>query len=234
MKTLKVLIIQNDPMETLGAYEQYLIDHQVNHHVFNAYEATKITQFPVIEDYDVFIVGPTPISATCVNQYSFLRSERQYLANLIEHEAPCLGICCGAQLLMKLVGADVMPATEKEIGSYIVHLTKDGLSDSLFAGFPSSFPVFQWHNDQFTVPPKGKHLVTGDPCHIQAASWKQIHGILFHLELNHKDVKHWVDIYSDELKAIGKTRTQILKECRENEKEMTRLAHQLMTNLLHL
>jgi hypothetical protein len=47
-------------------------------------------------------------------------------------------------------------------------------------------------------------------------------------------VKHWVDVYSGELKAIGKTRAQILSECRENEKEMTRLAHQLMANLLHL
>jgi GMP synthase-like glutamine amidotransferase len=229
-----VLIIQNDPMETLGAYEQYFIDHQVNHHVFYVYEATTITQFPVVEDFDVFIVGSTPISANHVKQHPFLRCEWQYLASLIEHEAPCLGICCGAQLLMKLVGADVVPAPEKEIGSYIVHLTKDGLSDSLFAGFPLSFPVFQWHNAQFTVPPKGKHLITGNPCLIQAASWKQIQGILFHLEVNHKDVQHWINIYSGDLEAVGKTRSQILSECRKNEKEMTRLAHQLMANLLQL
>jgi hypothetical protein len=74
MSTPKVLIIQNDPIETLGAYEQYLKDHQVNYHVFYAYEVTKMTQFPVVEDFDVFIVGPTPISANHVKQHPFLRS----------------------------------------------------------------------------------------------------------------------------------------------------------------
>lgn len=232
MRTLKVLIIQNDPLETLGAYERYLKDHQVNHQVFHAYEVTTITQFPVIEDFDIFVVGPSPISANRVKRHSFLQSEWLYLARLVKREVPCLGVCFGAQLLMKRVGSTVTPAPIKEIGSYTVHLTQDGFSDALFAGFPSSFPVFQWHSDQFTVPPGGKHTILGDPCLIQAASWKRIHGILFHLELNYEEVKRWTNIYADELQAVGRTRTQILMEYRENEKMMTRLAYQLMKNLL--
>jgi GMP synthase-like glutamine amidotransferase len=232
MRTPKVLIIQNDPMETLGAYDQYLKDYHISHQVFHAYKATHITQFPKIEDFDIFIVGPTPISANHVNRHPFLRSEWQYLAHLVKHQIPCLGVCCGAQLLMKLVGAEVTSAPVKEIGNYIVHLTQDGISDPLFKEFPPSFPVFQWHSDQFTVPPRGKHLISGDPCLIQAVSWKQIHGILFHLELNLNDVTRWTELYADELKAVGKPRTQILSECRETEEEMISLARQLMGNLL--
>jgi GMP synthase (glutamine-hydrolysing) len=232
MRTPKVLIIQNDPVETLGAYDQYLKDNHIPHQVFQAYKATSMTQFPEIKDFNIFIIGPTPISANHISRHLFLQSEWQYLEHLVKRRVPCLGVCCGAQLLMKLVGAKVTSAPVKEIGSYIAHLTPDGLSDSLFKGFPPSFPVFQWHSDQFTIPPGGKHLIRGDPCPIQAVSWEQIHGILFHLELNRGDVQRWTEIYADELNAVGKSHTQILSEYRVNEEEMMGLAHKLMDNLL--
>jgi len=234
MEKPQVLIIQNDPLETLGAYDQYLRDHHISHQVFYAYKASSITQFPKSEDFDIFIIGPTPISANHINRHLFLQSEWQYLARLVKRQAPCLGVCCGAQLLMKLVGAEVTSAPVKEVGSYSVHLTQEGVSDPLFKGFPLSFPVFQWHNDQFTIPPGGKHLVRGDPCRIQAVSWKGIHGILFHLELTLQEVNHWTEIYTDELKAVGKSRFQILKEFRANEEEMIDLAQKLMDNLLQI
>ena len=234
MQTPEVLIIQNDPMETLGAYDQYLNDHHISYQVFHAYKASSITQFPKIENFDIFIIGPTPISANHINRHLFLQNEWQYLTNLAKRQIPCLGICCGAQLLMKLVGAEVTSAPVKEIGSYIVHLTQEGVSDPLFKEFPQSFPVFQWHSDQFSIPPGGKHLISGDPCHIQAVSWKQIHGILFHLELNLQEVNRWTELYANELKAVGKSRSQILREFRANEEEMIDLAQKLMDNLLQI
>lgn len=232
MRRPKVLIVQNDPMETLGAYDQYLKDYRITHQVFHAYKATSITQFPKIGDFNKFIIGPTPISANHISRHPFLRIEWEYLKHLVNQRVSCLGVCCGAQLLMKLVGAEVTSAPVKEIGSYIVHLTLDGLSDYLFKGFPPSFPVFQWHSDQFTIPPEGKHLIRGDPCFIQAVSWKQIHGILFHLELNLQEAERWTEIYAEELKAVGKSRTQILSEYRVNEEKMMGLAYKLMDNLL--
>jgi GMP synthase (glutamine-hydrolysing) len=234
MQTPKVLIIQNDPMETLGAYGQYLIDNHISYQVFHAYKASSITQFPKIEDFDIFLIGPTPISANHINRHLFLQSEWQYLAHLVKRQVPCLGVCCGAQLLMKLVGAEVTSAPVKEIGSYIVHLTQEGVSDPLFKEFPPSFPVFQWHSDQFSIPPGGKHLIRGSPCRIQAVTWKQIHGVLFHLELNLQEVNRWTESYADELKTVGKSRSQILSEFRANEKEMVDLAQKLMNNFLQI
>jgi GMP synthase (glutamine-hydrolysing) len=234
MQTPKVLIIQNDPIETLGAYDQYLIDHHISYQVFHAYKASNITQFPKIGDFELFIIGPTPISVNHINRHLFLQSEWQYLTHLVKRQVLCLGVCCGAQLLMKLVGAEVTSASVKEIGSYIVHLTQEGISDPLFKGFPPSFPVFQWHSDQFSIPPGGKHLIRGDPCRIQAVSWKQIHGILFHLELNLQEVNRWTEIYADELKAVGKSRSQILSEFSANSEEMMDLAQKLMDNLLQI
>jgi GMP synthase-like glutamine amidotransferase len=112
----------------------------------------------------------------------------------------------------------VRRSPEKEVGGYEVRLTEAGRVDPLFAGFPQEFPVFHWHSDMFEAPSSGKLLVEGDPCPIQAFGRGNVWGIIFHLEID-------VD-------AVGKTREQVVRECREREPEMERLAYLLMDNFL--
>jgi GMP synthase-like glutamine amidotransferase len=102
----KVLIIQNDPPETLGLYEKYL-DENSDLTLIHAYSMKKKDYFPSIENFTHFIIGPTPISANEALYHSFLRKEWTYLENIIASGKPCLGICCGGQMLAKLLGGEV-------------------------------------------------------------------------------------------------------------------------------
>lgn len=227
----RVLIIQNDPPETLGLYETYLRGKtQVT--LIHAYKMKPREKFPPTDDFDAFIVGPTPISANDALSHAFLRKEWSYLQQIIDSGKPTLGVCCGGQMLAKLQGGEVHRSPSKEIGGYTVTLTDHGLRDPLFRGFPNQFPVFHWHQDVFTVPPGGRLLATGVPCPIQAYAKDNVRGLIFHLEITHRDAERWVDAYPEEPAAIGKTREQALEECREAEGEMRRLAERLADNLL--
>jgi GMP synthase (glutamine-hydrolysing) len=229
----RVLIIQNDPPETLGLYETYLWERAALTLV-KAYELTDSEPFPPVADYDAFVIGPTPISANDAWEHSFLRKEMEYLKEIVESGKPSLGVCCGGQMLSKVLGGEVVRSPLKEVGRYTVSLAEDGFDDPLFQGFPDEFPVFHWHTDMFTVPPGGKLLATGDPCPIQAYRKDNVWGVIFHLEITSEDAKRWADAYPEEPTIIGKTVEQVIKECEAAEKDMARLASLLIDNFLEI
>jgi GMP synthase (glutamine-hydrolysing) len=229
---MRVLIVQNNETETLGLYVDYMLEKGVEHEVFHAYNNEIEEPFPETREYDAFIIGPTPISANSIDEHEFLRKEWDFLGEAVENGKPCLGVCCGGQMLARRLGAGVRRSPEKEVGGYEVRLTEKGKVDPLFAGFPPEFPVFHWHSDMFEVPSGGRLLVEGDPCPNQAFGWKNVRGIIFHLEIDASEAGRWAQAYPAELEAVGKTREQVVRECREREPEMERLARLLMDNFL--
>ena len=230
---MRVLIVQNDETETLGLYVDYMSEKRIDHEVFHAYIEID-GPFPETREYDAFIIGPTPISANSIYQHEFLRKEWDFLGEAIVSGKPCLGICCGGQMLAMRLGARVRRSPEKEVGGYDVRLTEKGKRDPLFTGFTQEFPVFQWHSDMFEVSGGGRLLVEGDMCPNQAFGWRNVRGIIFHLEIDRREAARWADAYPEEMEAVGKTKEQVLEECRAREPEMRRLANRLMENFLDL
>jgi len=231
---MKVLIIQNDETESLGGYERYLKKYKVHHTVFHAYDMEGEDAFHPVDLYDAFIIGPTPISANNVDDHLFLRKEWELLGEIIDSGKPCLGVCCGGQMLARRLGAKVTRSPEKEVGGYEVQLTEEGRADPLFAGFSELFSVFHWHSDMFEIPPRGQMLVEGDPCPIQAFGHRNVRGVIFHLEIDRREASRWADAYPTELEAVGKTKQQVLNECRIREPQMRWLSNRLMENFLGL
>src|SRR3989337_1822350 len=101
MDRKRVLIVQNDEIESLGLYADYLDEEAFEHEVFHAYRLEPQEPFPAVEDYDAFIMGPTPISANQYHRHGFLLKEWDFIAEVTRSRKPCLGVCCGAQLLAK-------------------------------------------------------------------------------------------------------------------------------------
>src|SRR5579862_6464265 len=75
----------------------------------------------------------------------WLRREERYLVQAISSGVPVLGICLGAQLLAKTLGARVYPMEHKEIGWYPIRFKDAALNDPLFAGMQSVEIEFHWH-----------------------------------------------------------------------------------------
>ena len=57
-----------------------------------------------------------PMNVDEVDRFPALAAEREWLAEAVHRELPVLGICLGAQLLARALGAEVRPGERKEIG----------------------------------------------------------------------------------------------------------------------
>ena len=58
---MRVLIVQNEETESLGLYEQFLSEEGIGLQVFHAYRIKPNAPFPLVDDFDAFIIGLTPI-----------------------------------------------------------------------------------------------------------------------------------------------------------------------------
>jgi GMP synthase (glutamine-hydrolysing) len=228
---VRILLLQNCEAEGFGLYATALasLGATLRHH-----RAFCEEPFPGLSGLDGVLVGGTPISAYHVDAHPFLQKEVDFLHRLLATDAPCLGICCGAQLLAQCLGAVVSRNRVMEIGTYSVTLTRDGRSDEILAGFPEVFPVFHWHGDTFGIPQGARLLATGQDCRNQMFRLRNAIGLQFHLEVLPADAARWSAVYAPELTRAGKTDSQVYAEALASEGSFHSLARQLMSNFLRV
>jgi GMP synthase-like glutamine amidotransferase len=226
---MKVLAIQNCAVEGFGHYKQHLATRGVDYTVVHPYRGDRL---PPAEGFVVLLVGGTPISAYAAEEHPFLLAEYHILQGAVSAGKTCFGICCGAQLLAQILGAEVRRCEQKEIGGYQVQLTRAGGRDALLEGFPTRFPVFHWHGDEFSLPPGAELLVEGERCRNQMFRRGNVAGVQFHVEVTGREAALWADAYPEELAALGKSKARVVAECQAREGEMIPLAAQLIDNLL--
>lgn len=226
---LRVLFMQNCADEGIGLYGQRLQELRLPWNAVHAYAGERL---PPLDLHDVIIVGGTPIAANETGRHDFLVAEESYLREALDMGKPMLGICFGAQLLARLLGAEVRKNTVMEIGTCPVRLTAAGRSDPIFQGFPKTFPAFQWHNDTFDIPPWGLQLAASRDCPNQGFRMGSAVGLQFHLEVTAPEAFRWANAYPEDLQAAGMSEARITRECLEQQPLMAELADRLLDNLL--
>ena len=82
------------------------------------------------------------MSANDGDRFPFLLAELDWIREAIRRDVPLLGICLGAQLLAKALGAAVYRSPGKEIGWYEVELLPAAAEDRLFRDRSARETVF--------------------------------------------------------------------------------------------
>lgn len=128
-----------------------------------------------------------PMSANDNDDY--VRRETDWIAVPLAEEKPFLGICLGAQMMVRHLGGTVS-ANDKgfaEIGYYPLEATSAGKA---MMDWPSM--VYQWHREGFSLPRGAELLATGAEYENQAIRYgKNAYGIQFHAELTFAMVCRW-------------------------------------------
>lgn len=124
----------------------------------------------------------------------FLKIETDWIGTCLKEDAPFLGICLGAQMLAKHLGARVYTHSEgrAEVGYYKLGLTDAGLRHAAEAGFAWPSTVYQWHRDGFDCPTGAECLATGGDFPVQAIrAASRVYGIQFHPEVTPAMMCRW-------------------------------------------
>ncbi len=144
---------------------------------------------PTLEAHGGAVVFGGPMSAN--DPDPFVRSEIGWLNVPLKENRPFLGICLGAQMLVRHLGGTVQGrADEKaEIGWYPLHPTESGRR--LLTPWPRM--VYHFHREGFDLPHGAELLATGDTYPNQAFRYgDNAWGLQFHAELTRAMMHRWV------------------------------------------
>lgn len=140
-----------------------------------------------MRDHAGAVIFGGPMSAN--DPDAFVRKEIDWIGVPLQERKPFLGICLGAQMMVKQLGGTVAAHKEKlvEIGYYPLAATRTGKD---MMDWPQK--VYQWHKEGFDLPSGADLLATGPTYPNQAIRvGPAAYGIQFHPELTHKMMVQW-------------------------------------------
>ncbi len=145
---------------------------------------------PVAPDLVVVLGGP--IGAYEDDLYPSLKTELKLLEMRLAANRPTIGICLGAQLMARALGARVYPTGLKEIGWGPLILRPAGCESALRHLGQDDTAVLHWHGDTFDLPAGATLLASTEICANQAFSWgRNALGFQFHPEATAARLEQW-------------------------------------------
>ena len=179
---------------------------------------------PAHEEVAGAVVMGGPVNVDETDRFPALAAEREWLAGACELGIPVLGVCLGAQLLARALGAAVRPGAEKEIG--FAPVTVHDPEDPVLGGLAPGAEVLHWHGDAFELPAGATPLASSALTEHQAFRHGDAWGVLFHPEADYALLEAWLavpEMIDEALEAVGEKAVAALPGRAEAlEAELTR------------
>jgi GMP synthase (glutamine-hydrolysing) len=159
------------------------------------------------------VVMGGPMNVDEVERFPALAAEREWLAEAVRRELPVLGICLGAQLLARALGAEVRAGEGPEIGFAPVEVSDPG--DPVLGDLAPSTDVLHWHGDVFDLPDGAQPLASSAQTEHQAFRLGSAWGALFHPEADFALVEAWLavpEMIDEAVAALGNDGAHALPE----------------------
>ncbi len=93
-----------------------------------------------------------------------MSAELRFIETSIRSNKAILGICLGAQLVARSLGARVYKNKDKEIGWFPVQRTPQSMNTDILKSWPESFQTFHWHGDTFDIPEGAVRIASSEAC----------------------------------------------------------------------
>lgn len=213
--------------EDLGLIEPWLRERgwRIHYHDVGVDELGTLDLAPV----DLLVVLGGPIGAEEDARYPYLTEEVRLLRERIDSGRPLLGICLGAQLMARALGAAVRPMGRKEIGFSPLTLTPAARDTPLALIGDQS--VLHWHGDQFALPPGVESLAATPVCPHQAfmvgdhaMAWQ------FHLEVDPARIEQWLIGHTGELTQAGLDLDALRAQAREHRRGLAQALDRVLSD----
>jgi GMP synthase-like glutamine amidotransferase len=174
---MKISILQNVSFEGPGMIKDWAEDKGHPIEIYKAY----LNELPEEGSFDLLIILGGPMSAN--DTLPWLESEKEFIKKSINDGCMIMGICLGAQLIAKVLGASVTKNPDAEIGWFPIRCAVNFLSSELV--------VFHWHSETCSLPEGTQILASSIACKNQAFAYEDtVLGIQFHLEMDEKSLQN--------------------------------------------
>jgi GMP synthase (glutamine-hydrolysing) len=185
---MRVVAFRHVPHEGLGLIEPVMRQRGIEVVCADLYREG--APLPETRGADGLIFMGGPMSAN--DPLPYLGQEIRIMREAAGERQPMLGVCLGAQLLAKALGAEVRRSPLPEVGWFEVQLTDAGAADQLLGAMNRTETVLQWHGDTFDLPEGAVWLARSERCPNQAFRISpNIYGFQFHLEVTPEMLTEW-------------------------------------------
>jgi GMP synthase-like glutamine amidotransferase len=124
----------------------------------------------------------------------------------VRNDKPVLGHCLGGQLMSKALGGTVTRNPIKEIGWGEVSKVGHNPAPALLGELPSSFEVFQWHGETFSIPEGATRLLESAFCVNQAWLLNDRHlALQCHIEMTASMIQAWCELGAEEIRESAQS-----------------------------
>ncbi|HRF08046.1 MAG TPA: glutamine amidotransferase [Xanthobacteraceae bacterium] len=195
--TKKILTILHQERSTPGRVGRLLIERGFMLDVRKPCLGEALPE--TLQDHVGALVFGGPMSAN--DDHDGIKREIEWCEVPLKEDKPFLGICLGAQMMAKKLGAKV-DYHEKgltEIGYYPIRATDEGKS---ILDWPDH--IYQWHREGFSLPTGAVKLAESDTFENQAFRYgRAAFGVQFHPEVTHQMMCRWTTVAAHRLELPG-------------------------------
>lgn len=213
---MSVLILKNTVSEGPGTIEAFLLGKGMSYRIVELSSET----LPETGGFDSLVMMGGPMSVN--DGLPYIRREEELVREFISKGKKVLGVCLGAQIMAKALGARVYVGPQKEVGWHDIELTDEGTTDplmKLLARSPASgwfskrFKVFQWHGETFDLPAGAIRIAGSDIYPNQAFSYgEKAYAFQFHIEVTKEIIYDWLKNEPVDMGLIKKQSEEIYEE----------------------
>jgi GMP synthase (glutamine-hydrolysing) len=209
-----ILLVRNDPVDTLGVAPQAFEEAGASVHVLDALDPD--APRPALDEISGVVMFGGSMNVDETDAHPFLKEGRDLTREAVERGVPYLGVCLGAQVLARAFDRPVFPAPVREVGFEPIRMDPAGAGDPLLSHYRDHDRVFQWHQDTLEPPEGSVLLATGDAVRIQAYRMGDLAwGIQFHFEVDMPEIELWLDDFgrhADLKRTWGKSGEEVRAE----------------------
>lgn len=206
---MNVLICKNITAEGPGTIEDYLQREGIPYTIIDLYKGEGLHDTSAFDSL-IMLGGPMSVN----DDIDYIRREEKLVLDFAAAGKKIFGVCLGAQIMAKALGAKVYKGPAPEIGWFDIDLCDEGLHDTLIlklAAQPDegdirkSFKVFHWHGETFDIPAGASRLASSKLYPNQAFKYgNHAYAFQFHIEVREQTIYEWMsgeNIDINELKA---------------------------------
>ncbi|MDT7013355.1 type 1 glutamine amidotransferase [Levilactobacillus namurensis] len=180
---MRINILQHTPSEGPGMILDWAATQDAAVTIYHPYQFGKL---PTATDTDLLVILGGPMSPN--DDLPWIAQERTLIRDLFAQHTPVLGVCFGAQQIVKVLGGTVQQAPAKEVGWAPVYRQSTAIPR-----VPAQLTVLHWHEEMFTIPTGAQLLFSSDHLTNQGFVLPgQAVGLQFHLEPQAVNVREMV------------------------------------------